>query len=193
MRTGVLSSQPTNDNRERWVTSLDYALLIGKGQRFLNKGRALDLVLGGWHVGGVVTFRSGFPFSPEMGYDPSNTGSQGLMRTDRTGSGNLTHRSPSLWFNTNDFPVPTGYCFGDSGKNVLVGTGEKAAEVSAGKFFSINERVRLEFRGEFFNAFNHAVFSRPDPFITDRPGAAGVITSTVIPQPQVQFAMKLQF
>jgi hypothetical protein len=31
------------------------------------------------------------------------------------------------------------------------------------------------------------------PFITDGPGAAGVITSTVIPQRQVQFALKLEF
>jgi hypothetical protein len=37
------------------------------------------------------------------------------------------------------------------------------------------------------------VFSQPDPFITDGPGAAGVITSTVIPQSQIQFALKLEF
>jgi hypothetical protein len=32
-----------------------------------------------------------------------------------------------------------------------------------------------------------------DPFITDGPGSAGVITSTVIPQRQIQFALKLEF
>jgi hypothetical protein len=61
------------------------------------------------------------------------------------------------------------------------------------KFFSVTERVRLEFRAELFNAFNHPVFAQPDPFITDGPGAAGVITSTVIPQRQVQFALKFHF
>ena len=69
----------------------------------------------------------------------------------------------------------------------------KGADLSARKYFSINEQIRLEFRAEFFNAFNHAVFSQPDNFVTDGPGAAGVITSTVIPQRQIQFAMKLQF
>jgi hypothetical protein len=67
------------------------------------------------------------------------------------------------------------------------------ADLSARKFFSVTERVNLEFRGEFFNAFNHAVFSQPDPYITDGPGAVGVITSTVIPQRQIQFALKLHF
>jgi hypothetical protein len=83
--------------------------------------------------------------------------------------------------------------FGNAGKNILEGPGEKSADLSVRKYFSITEQVRLEFRAEFFNAFNHAVFSQPDNFITDGPGAAGVITSTVIPQRQVQFALKLQF
>jgi hypothetical protein len=51
----------------------------------------------------------------------------------------------------------------------------------------------LEFRAELFNAFNHAVFAQPDPYITDGPGATGVITSTVLPQREIQFALKLHF
>ncbi|AXC12649.1 Oar protein [Acidisarcina polymorpha] len=181
------------DNRHRWVTSVDYALPVGKGQRFLNNGKMLDEAFGGWHVGGIITFRSGFAFSPEMSYDPTNTGSQGLLRTDRIGDGHLAHRGPSLWFNPNDFPVPTCNCFGNAGKNILEGPGESSLDLSARKFFPITERVSFEFRAEFFNAFNHAVFSQPDPFITDGPGQTGVITSTVLPQRQIQFAGKLQF
>jgi len=181
------------DNRERWVTSLDYALPLGKGQRWLSNGKAVDLALGGWHVGGIITFRSGFPFSPEMGFDPSNTGSQGLLRTDAIGNGHLANPSPNLWFNINDFPLPTCNCFGNAGKNILEGPGEKTADLSIHKFFNLREGMRLEFRGELFNALNHPVFSQPDPFITDGAGQAGVITSTVIPQRQIQFALKLEF
>ncbi|HYK49750.1 MAG TPA: hypothetical protein VEU94_08485, partial [Terriglobales bacterium] len=173
--------------------SVDYALPVGKGQKFLNHGGPMDLAFGGWHLGGIITFRSGFPFSPETGNgDPTNTGSQGLLRTDRIGSGHVANPSPSLWFNINDFPVPVGH-FGDAGKNILEGPGEKSVDLSARKIFSISERIRLEFRAEFFNAFNHAVFSQPDPFVTDGAGTAAVITSTVIPQRQIQFALKLQF
>lgn len=181
------------DNRARWVTSFDYALPIGQGHRFLNQGKTADLVLGGWHLGGIVTFRAGFPFSPAMDYDPTNTGSQGLLRTNRIGKGTLSNPTPDLWFNLNDFPLPTCYCFGNSGKNVLEGPGEKSADISLRKYFDLSERYRLEFRGEFYNAFNNPVFSQPDNYITDGPGAAGVITSTVIPQRQIQLALKLHF
>jgi len=183
------------DNRERWVTSLDYELPVGKGRRFLNQGGALDAVLGGWHLGGIITLRSGFPFSPQIGFDPSNTGSPGLQRSNQTGSGHLANPTPTLWFNLNDFPAPNcpNGCFGNAGKNILEGPGEKTADLSLRKFFSFTEQKNLEFRAEFFNAFNHAVFSQPDPTVTDGPGAAGVITSTVIPQRQIQFALKFHF
>jgi len=181
------------DNRQRWVTSVDYAIPVGKGQKYLNRGGVADAVLGGWHLGGIITFRSGFPFSPVIGYDPTNTGSQGLMRAQQIGSGHLAHPSINEWFNVNDFQDPACNCFGNAGKNILEGPGEKGADLSARKMFNVSERFRVEFRAELFNAFNHPVFSQPDNNIDDGPGSAGVITSTVIPQRQIQFALKLQF
>jgi len=177
------------------VSSFDYELPVGKGKRYVNSSRAGDLILGGWHAGGIITLRTGFPFSPLMGYDPSNTGSNGSPRTDRIADGNLPKdkRSPDLWFDVNAFPLPTGYTFGNAGKNILNGPGGVTADMSARKIFSLTERWNLEFRAEFFNMFNHPVFAQPDNFITDGPGAAGVITSTVIPQRQIQFSLKLSF
>ncbi len=183
------------DERFRWVSSFDYELPVGKGRRFLNGSRVADLALGGWHVGSIFTMRTGFPFSPLMGYDPSNTGSNGAVRTDRVANGNLASgkRSPNLWFDINAFPLPAPYTFGNAGKNILVGPGEVTADISIRKVFNVTERSNLEFRAEAFNAFNHAVFAQPDNYITDGPGAAGVITSTVIPQRQLQFALKVHF
>ncbi len=183
------------DEKFRWISSFDYQLPVGKGQRFLSSNRAADLVLGGWHLGGIFTDRSGFYFSPLLGYDPSNTGSIGLVRTDRTCDGNLPagQRSPNLWFNADCFPLPSGYAFGNSGKNVLVGPGGVSGDFALRKIFDITEHQNLEFRVEFFNAFNHPVFAQPDNYITDGPGATGVITSTVLPQREIQFALKLHF
>jgi hypothetical protein len=184
------------DSRFRWVSSFDYVLPFGRGQRFLANGaRALDLLFRGWHFDGIITFRSGFYFSPLMGYDPSNTGSIGLVRTDRLANGNLppSQRTPDLWFDINAFPVPSGLSFGNAGKNILIGPGEKEADLSIRKVFDITERQKLEFRAEFFNAFNHPVFAMPDNYITDGPGAAGVSTETVLPQRQIQFALKYRF
>jgi hypothetical protein len=183
------------DERFRWVTSFDYELPVGRGKRWGNSSRAVDLAFGGWHVGGIIQFRSGFPFSPLLDYDPSNTGSVGLMRTDRVANGNFSpdKRTPNLWFDTSAFPLPGAYTFGNAGKNILDGPGEKATDLSVRKTFVFTEEKSLEFRAEFFNAFNHPVFAQPDNYITDGPGAAGVITSTVLPQRQIQFGLKLHF
>ncbi|HXY02495.1 MAG TPA: hypothetical protein VEI49_02905 [Terriglobales bacterium] len=64
---------------------------VGKGQTFLNQGGVLDAVFGGWHLGGIITFRSGFPFA---------------------------NPTPNLWFNVNDFPVPNcaAGCFGNASR-----------------------------------------------------------------------------
>lgn len=183
------------DQRFRWVTSFDYQLPVGKGQRFLNSSRAADLILGGWHLGGIFTWHTGFYFSPAMGYDPSNTGSQGLTRTDRVCDGNLPsgQRTVDLWFNPNCFPLPSGYAFGNSGKNVLIGPGQVNGDMSLRKVFTITERARTEFRAEFFNAFNHPNFAQPDNYITDGPGATGTITSTAGVNRQIQLALKVLF
>jgi hypothetical protein len=183
------------DEKFRWVSSFDYQLPVGRGQRYVGSSRVGDLVLGGWHVGGIFTVRSGFYFSPLIGYDPSNTGSVGLVRTDRTCDGNLPsgQRSPDLWFDINCFPSPNGYAFGNSGKNVLIGPGGVSTDFAFRKLFNITERLNMEFRVELFNAFNHPVFAQPDNYITDGAGAAGVITSTVLPQREIQFGLKLHF
>jgi hypothetical protein len=117
------------------------------------------------------------------------------VATNRIANGNFSpgKRTPDLWFDINAFPLPTGFTFGNAGKNILDGPGGKTADVSIRKLFTITEHTNVEFRAEAFNAFNRAVFAQPDNYITDGPGAAGVITSTVIPQRQLQFALKLHF
>ncbi|MGI8961291.1 MAG: carboxypeptidase regulatory-like domain-containing protein [Bryobacteraceae bacterium] len=183
------------DQRLRWVVSFDYELPFGRGRRYLTSNRLLDLAFGGWHLGGIYTLASGFPFSPLLGYDPSNTGDQGVVRADRIADGNLLRgqRDPNLWFDINAFPLPIGYTFGNSGRNVLIGPGVNLLDGSIRKEFVTTETQRLEFRAEFFNMLNHPNFSLPDNFIDDGPGAAGVITSVALPMRQIQFGLKYRF
>jgi hypothetical protein len=183
------------DQRLRWVTSFDYELPFGRGRRYLTSNRLLDLAFGGWHLGGIYTLTSGFPFSPQLGYDPSNTGDQGVVRADRIANGNLPsgQRDPSLWFDINAFPFPAQYTFGNAGRNILIGPGVNLLDGSIRKEFATTETQRLEFRAEFFNMLNHPNFSQPDNLIDDGPGAAGVITSVAIPMRQIQFGLKYRF
>jgi hypothetical protein len=183
------------DQRQRWVTSFDYELPFGPGRRHNIENRTLDLIAGGWHVGGIYTMASGFPFSPLIGFDPSNTGSQGLLRPDRIGNGNLPsdQRSPELWFDVNAFAAPADFTFGNAGRNILTGPGERVLDGSIRKEFSLIKEQKLEFRAEFFNMLNHPYFAQPDNFLDDGPGSFGTITSLSIPMRQVQFGLKYRF
>jgi hypothetical protein len=57
----------------------------------------------------------------------------------------------------------------------------KTADLSVRKFFDIKEQPRVESGGQFFNAFNHPVFSRSDAFITDGPGCDHLDSDTAAP------------
>jgi hypothetical protein len=97
------------------------------------------------------------------------------------------------WIDTSCFVDPASFTFGNAGKNNLEGPGAVTSDMSLRKVFGITERTNLEFRFELFNAFNHPAFAQPDPFEDDGPGSFGVITSTVVPSRQMQFALKLNF
>jgi hypothetical protein len=182
------------DQKLRWVFSFDYELPFG-GSRSHISNRVLDAFAGGWHVGGIYTLASGFPFSAAVGFDPSNTGSQGLMRADQIGDGNLPsdQRSPNQWFDINAFTQPASGTFGNAHRNNLIGPGQNVFDGSLRKVFAVTESQRLEFRAEFFNMFNHPNFAQPDNFIDDGPGVAGTITEIAIPMRQIQFGLKYSF
>ncbi|HJY06164.1 MAG TPA: hypothetical protein VJ323_07590, partial [Bryobacteraceae bacterium] len=96
-------------------------------------------------------------------------------------------------FDTNAFPFPAPYTFGNAGRNVLIGPGVNVLDGSVRKEFAVTETQQVEFRAEFFNMINHPNFAQPDTFIDDGPGAAGTITSLAIPMRQIQFALKYRF
>jgi hypothetical protein len=182
------------DQKLRWVLSFDYELPFARQGSRLSNG-VMDAAFGGWHLGGIYTLASGFPFSPYLGFDPSNTGTQGIVRPDQLRDGNLSRgqRGPNNWFDINAFAIPSGFAFGNAGRNVLTGPGQNVLDWSLRKEFRVTETQRLEFRTEFFNAFNHPNFAQPDNFIDDGPGSAGVISELAIPMRQIQFGLKYSF
>jgi len=179
----------------RWVTSFDYELPLGKGELFMNQNRALDLLFGGWHLSGIFKATSGFPFTPQMESDSSNTGTQGFLLPDRIGNGNLpsSKRSLDQWYDLNAFVDAQPYTFGNSGYNILIGPGLVDLDLAIRKVFSITERQKLEVRGEFYNALNHPNFGLPESDIDAGPGAAAAITSLSTPMRTAQVAMRYRF
>ena len=84
----------------------------------------------------------------------------------------------------------TPFVFGNSGRNILKGPNFVNFDFSTFKWFTITERMKIVFRSEFFNIFNHPNFNLPNANV-DTP-QAGIITATRAPR-VIQFAMKLFF
>ena len=104
----------TFDIRQAFVTSSIYELPFGRGKHWLNKTGPLDWVLGGWQAGGILTFRTGTPFTPLVSVDISNTGTSNPTggvsnqnHPNRVGNGNLpSGREHRGWFDLSAFTVP---------------------------------------------------------------------------------------
>ena len=182
--------------------SYDYVLPFGEGRAFLNNGPTfVNLALGGWRLGGIVTLQSGMPFTPTISTDTANTGASG-ERPELIGKprviGNI-----GCWFNVSAnssctslnaptaFALPTQYTYGNGGRNILRSDSLKEWDASLMKNFKIWENVNLLFRAEYFNVLNHPTFGAPVTNINVASG--GQVSSTLNSNRIGQFALKLSF
>ena len=191
MNTAAERGRSDFDQRFRWVNSFNYDLPFGAGRAHSFQSKVSEAVFGGWSFGGIVTFGSGFPFTPSWPDDTSRTYSE-FPRPNRVRDGNLPNdqRTVDRWFDTDAFVEPAEFTFGNSGRNIIDGPGIVNVDFGLHKQFEITERSRLQFRVEFFNAFNHPNLGPPGVGVGDD---AGIITSTAINQRQIQFALKYIF
>jgi hypothetical protein len=186
---------PSNfDVEDRLVLSYGYELPFGRGRAFMSSAPLIvDAVLGGWQVAGITTFQSGTPFTPVLGSgDPAHVNRDYATRPNAIGSPDLAHPGIDDWFNLAAFAEPAPYTIGNAGRNSVRGPGLQNWDISILKNFHFTERWYLQFRSEFFNAFNHANFSNPNAN-TDDPVHGGQITSTSTDARIIQFGLKLYF
>ena len=121
---------------------------------------ALRAVLGNWHLSGGLTFASGAPtavsFTTTTGADL--TGGGDGQRVNLTGNPLFGYgqRSFSEWFNTSVIQVPSLGSIGTAPRYVFRGPGINNWDLSTFKNFPVHEKIQLQLRGEFYNAFNHA-------------------------------------
>jgi hypothetical protein len=186
---------PADFNRaQMFVFSGNYALPFGKGMAHLSNANGfVKTLLGNWNVGWIATLNTGQPYSIGAGGDIANVGG-GSQRAQNVGDPNSGFtQSVHEWFNTAAFTLPAPYTFGNEGRNNLTGPPFKNLDFITYKDFLFTERIRLQFRAEFFNIFNHPSFGLPDRTVTD--SSFGVITSTALPDSnrEIQFALKLMF
>jgi Carboxypeptidase regulatory-like domain len=193
----------TFDIRHVAVMNVTYALPVGRGKRYLaDYQRVANGLISGWTVNSIVTLQGGFPFSPQLSYNPSNNGDtrnpvRPFANPDFTGR--LILGTPDKWFDPNAFlapantPANVGF-YGNVGRDTITGPGLATWDFSALKDTHISERLNLQFRAEIFNLLNRANFNLPNAVVFTPSGVsptAGTITSTSTTSRQVQCGLKL--
>jgi outer membrane receptor protein involved in Fe transport len=206
------------DARHRFVISGLYELPF-KGNRLVE----------GWELTAIVQAQSGNPVNLLAGNAIAITGAGAANANALTGLATLRPDlvgpvqiigNPNQWFtNTVCDPRPGGSCsagsafalpvsvaggrtlfhFGSLGRNVIIGPGFNNTDFSVIKNTRLTESVRVQFRAEFFDIFNHANFGQPGRVAQPGSTTFGVITNTRFQtgdsgsSRQIQFALKLLF
>jgi hypothetical protein len=142
---------------------------------------------GGWRFSGVTTMQTGTPFTvvtggPDTsGFNQSTSGTSpdGGNRPNLAKSGALprNYGNPDAAFETSWFTPNLAGQDGTSGRNQYYGPPLQNYDFAAAKLFGFRERVRAEFRADFFNIFNHTNFANPVANMND--ANFGRITQTL--------------
>jgi hypothetical protein len=173
-----------------------YELPIGRGKQFAGGVRkSVDEVIGGWAVSPIVSFRTGWPMPIYGASDNSGTFSRGARPDCNSLPAIQNAPLPGIgtqWFtNNNNFTQPAVGTFGDCSPQLSGLRSPRYTDVDASvhKDFSITERIRLQFRTDFINAFNHVQYNAPNTTIA---ATMGQITSDQPPR-NIQLALKIYY
>lgn len=205
------------DIRHAAAINATYDLPIGKGRVFLtDAGNTTDRIVSGWSVATIANLFSGFPFSPQLGYNPTGSGdTRNPVRPDANPNfkGPLypvssTAARVAEYFNPNAFSAPAFGTVGNVRRDSLVGPGYADWDVSLLKSTMVTERVRAQFRAEFFNVLNHTNLQLPNEVVYSAGptqgtaanrttattfGSPGVISATANTSRQIQLGLKILF
>jgi hypothetical protein len=194
-----------------------YGLPLGHGHRFVSSSSpAIDRIVSGWSLSTIATLQTGFPFSPQLGYNPTGSGdTRNPVRPNRNAAFNgrlytrgSTAARAAQFFNPSAFSAPAYGTVGNLGRDTLTGPGYANWDLSLLKSTQISERTRLQFRAEFFNVLNHTNLETPNEVVyTSGPTqgtsanqsaaavlspSAGVVTAAATSR-QIQLGLKLLF
>jgi hypothetical protein len=154
--------------RQELVFNYIWDLPLGRGKRWLGSAsRGVDAILGGWKVSGITTYAGGVPFSVNFSVPATYVGWWG-GRADKIPGNPYAGQQKSHdvttgvpWFNPAAFAPPQPWTWGNSARDTLFGPGLENWDISALKNFQLEERLRLQFRADLFDAFNHFNLGSP--------------------------------
>ncbi len=192
----------TTDIRQLAVINGTYDLPFGRGKTWASKaGNTTQRFVSGWSVSGILSAQTGFPFTPQLGFNPTNNGdTRNPIRpsVNPNFTGKIILGKVGQYYDPNAFILPAPGTYGNLGRDTLTGPGVTNLDASFRKDTAISERINLQLRAEIFNVFNHTNLNTPNAVVfTSAAGipspTAGVITATSTTSRQIQFGAKVLF
>lgn len=190
----------TFDYRHIFTGNWVYDLPAGHGRHFLNNGNPIvDAILGGWEFTGITHFNTGGPLNVGVNVDVANIGQRSLEERTNLVPGQPQRTTPGAgvdqtigYLNKAAFTVPAPYTYGNLGRNTARNLGMENFDLGLYKNFPIREnKESIQFRAEFFNAFNHVNLGGIDGTYEDT--TFGSIGGTQNDSREIQLALKLYF
>jgi hypothetical protein len=215
---GVIGWQNIYDKKADWgpcyfdtthvLTSYaNYQLPFGRGQMFGKSANSVvNQVIGNWSLHPIVSWHTGFAMTTDGAWwDPSGTGGLGgWFENERANCSSAphypkTHSAAGVqWFDPSTFSEPLAGTYGNCSVGNVRGPGYINVDLGIHKQFPITEAKRVEFRTDFFNAFNHANLTVPNmscgSYASGGPCASsmGLVTGSLDGR-NIQFALKFYF
>ena len=197
------------DVRSRFVGNFIWELPFGQGQRFMSGDGFAARWLGGWQFNGIVTLQTGTPFNVTANNDGLVDGNNPVYANCIGNPYAGATTNPKLYTTTGFIINPAAFSqpgpgqFGTCAPYQFYGPGIQTWDLSVFKQFKFTERWQLQFRAEFFNAFNHPNFANPNADIGS-PASFGKVNNTLAPilgtdsggpgdPREIQFGLKLYF
>jgi len=159
-----------NFPRQQWTFAQIYQVPFGRGLKYgASMNKIADYALGGWQISGVMTYYSGFPFSPSL----ENYGSGIQPNVGPNNRPNLGSGSPyagakgnrAQWFVGGvggAFLFPSSNTFGNYPIDTMFGPQFIQQDMSLSKAFRFTEKVSFILRTDARNAFNHTNLGTPN-------------------------------
>jgi hypothetical protein len=186
------------DVKHRIVGSALYELPIGPGKLVPVNNKGLNMLIGGWQVGGIFTHQTGQVGTPLRGSDISGIASAfgNFDRPNPTGTSPYlsgSARSLSTWVNKAAYTSAAAGFFGTLQRGSYTGPSFTGLDASLHKnvVMPYNEKHQISIRFEAFNALNHPNWNNPT--LNYSSSTFGRITSTSRDMRQLQLAAKYQF
>jgi hypothetical protein len=179
------------DTTNNFVFSYNWRLPFAK---LAPSSRVAKALLGDWQLSGITRFMTGFPVLMGESNDYSLCGCSGEdypnWNDQPIQKFNPRTAPNNQYFSTAPFSSEVLGVPGDSSPRFFHGPGLNNFDIAVHKLFALRENMRLEYRAEFFNAFNHAQFNTPSG--TYNASTFGDVTSAADPR-IIQMALRLTF